>query len=521
MADLAPAALNRCSGGAKLPAVERKLEELKRRLGEVYDLRRAANLLRWDEATYMPPAGGEARGRQLGTLGRLAHERLTDPAVGELLEGLRGYEEGQPYDLDGAALIRATRRAYEREARKPPELVARLAAHTSASYNAWRQAHPESDFAAVRPYLEETLELSRELSGAYPEREHVADPLIAEADPGMDARSVGAVFKRLREELVPLVRDISGRPPVDASCLRQPFDEAKKLAFAEEVVGRFGYDFGRGRQDVTANAFMVRLSGDDVRILTRTRENDLRRPLSTTMHEAGHAMYEQGIARELDGTPLGEGASEGLHESQSRLWQNVVGHGRPHWEFFYPRLQRRFPEWLGEVSLDAFYRAINRVEPSLVRVNADEVTYDLHVILRFDLELALLEGRLEVRDLPEAWRERMRDDLGVVPSDDREGVLQDVHWYKGTIGGAFQGYTLGNVMAAQFYAAALEAHPGIPQEMAAGEFGTLLGWLTHNLYRHGGKYDAPELLRRATGTPLSVEPYLGYLRAKYGELYGL
>jgi carboxypeptidase Taq len=501
--------------------MEPGLEELKKRLGEVYDLRYAANLLRWDEATYMPPGGVVARGRQLATLDRLAHERFTDPAMGELLEGLRSYEEELPYDSDEAALIRVTSREYGRAARKPPGFVARLAEHSSASYHAWKGARPDDDFATMRSYLEETLDLSRELSSFFPESEHVADPLIAEADPGMNAASVRAVFSELREVLVPLVEEISERAPLDDSFLRQPFDDAEQLAFAEAVIRRFGYDFARGRQDLTAHPFMVRLSWGDVRITTRFKDDDLRKPLFTTMHEAGHALYEQGVSRNLDGTPLGEVIYHGVHESQSRLWENVVGRSLPFWAFFYPRLQERFPGQLGSVSLDEFYRAVNKVEPSLIRTDADEVTYDLHVILRFDFELALLEGSLEVRNLPEAWGERMKSDLGVVPPDDRDGVLQDSHWYSYTIGGMFQGYTLGNIMGAQFYRAALAADPGIPDEMRSGEFGALRGWLTENVYRHGSKYGEPEILERATGSPLTVGPYADYLRAKYGEIYGL
>ena len=505
----------------KLSAMESKLEELKKRLGEVYDLRYAANLLGWDKATYIPPGGEVARSRQLATLRRLAHERFTDPVVEELLEELRSCEEDLPHDSDEAALIRVTRREYERETRKPPEFVARLAEHTSASYHAWTRARPNDDFAMMRPYLEKTLDLSRELSSFFPEREHVADPLIAEADPGMDATSMRAVFSELREVLVPLVEEISECPPVDDSCLRQPFPETEQLAFAEEVVERFGYDFARGRQDLTAHPFTVRLSWGDVRITTRFKDDDLSKPLFTTMHEAGHGMYEQGVSRRFDGTPLGEGTSHGVHESQSRLWENVVGRSLPFWAFFYPSLRERFPDQLGSVSLDEFYRAINKVEPSLIRTEADEVTYDLHVILRFDLELALLEGRLEVRDLPEAWRERMKNDLGVAVSDDRDGVLQDSHWYNDTIGGMFQGYTLGNIMGAQFYRAALAANPELPEEISSGEFGTLLSWLTENIYRHGSKYEATEILERATGSPLTIGPYADYLRSKYGEIYGL
>ncbi len=495
------------------------MKKLREKLGEVYDLRNAVALLWWDQATYMPPEGAAARGRQLSTLQRLAHEKFTDPTVGDLLENLRTYEGELPYDSDESALIRVTRREYEREIRKPSRFVAEFSAHASESHNAWSRARPENDFAAMRPYLEKTLDLSRQLAGFFPGYDHIADPLIAESDYGMTAASVKTVFSELREHLVPLVQQITEQPPVDDSCLRQPFGVAEQLDFSKEVIQRFGYDFRRGRQDLTAHPFMTKFSWGDVRITTRVKENDLRDPLFSTLHEAGHGLYEQGIVRELEGTPLGQGTSEGLHESQSRLWKNLVGRSRPMWRFFYPRLQNIFPDQLGSVPLEEFYRAINKVERSLIRTDADEATYDLHVIMRFDFELDLLEGKLEVRDLPDAWRERMESDLGVVPPDDRDGVLQDIHWYDGTVGGMFQGYTLGNIMGAQFHGAALREHPGIPEEIGAGEFGTLLAWLRENIYCHGAKYTTNEVLERATGSTLSVEPYVEYLRSKFGEIY--
>jgi carboxypeptidase Taq len=266
---------------------------------------------------------------------------------------------------------------------------------------------------------------------------------------------------------------------------------------------------------------MTKFSLGDVRITTRVRENDLTDALFSTLHECGHALYEQGIRAELEGTPLAGGTSSGIHESQSRLWENLVGRSRGFWEHFYPKLQKAFSAQLGKVDLDTFYRAINKVERSLIRVDADEVTYNLHVMLRFDLELDLLEGRLAVKDLARVWRERFEADFGIPVPDDRNGVLQDVHWYSGPIGGVFQGYTLGNVMSAQFHDAAIAAHPGIPAQIARGEFGTLRGWLRDNLYQHGMKLTAAEAIRGATGSDMSIEPYMNYLWRKYQPLYGL
>ncbi len=498
-----------------------KLLELKARLMEINDLEAAGALLYWDQATHMPPGGAAARGRQLGTLRRLAHEKLVDPSLGQLIEDLRQYEEGLPHDSDEASLIRVAGRDHDRAIRVPPEFVARLQVHTTECYQAWTRARPSDDFPHVRPYLERTLALSRELAGFFPGYEHIADPLIDFADFGVKASEVIRLFTGLRPGLVALVEAIGEKPLADDACLRRTYPEAAQLQFGMDVVRHLGFDFERGRQDKTPHPFMTKFSLGDVRITTRVDEQYLGEALFSTIHEAGHAMYEQGIPMELEGTPLADGASSGLHESQSRLWENLVGRSRPFWTFFYPRLQAAFPSQLGSVSPDTFYRAINRVARSLIRTDADEVTYNLHVMIRFDLELALLEGNLSVRDLPEAWGERYRKDLGLVPPDDRDGVLQDMHWFSGIIGGAFQCYTLGNLMSAQLFEAALRAHPEIISEMEKGDFSILRSWLRENIHRHGRKLTASEVMERATGRYLETEPYLRYLKGKYSVLYGL
>ena len=501
--------------------MEAKVQELKVRLLEVNDISSATALLDWDQCTYMPPGGTAARGRQMATLSRLAHEKFVDPAVGKLLDALVPYEESLDYDSDEASLLRVTRRDYERSLKIPVEFVAEMRSHSSESYQVWTEARPANDFARVRPYLEKTLDYSRQAANFFPGYEHIADPLIESSDYGMKATEVRRVFAELREELVPIASAITSQALADDSCLHQYFPEEKQLGFSLEVAKHFGYDMNRGRQDKTPHPFMTKFSLGDVRITTRTKENFLGDALFSTLHETGHALYEQGIRMDLEGTPLARGTSSGLHESQSRLWENLVGRSKGFWKHFYPQLQSTFPDQLGSVTLDVFHRAINKVERSLIRTNADEVTYNLHVMLRFDFELALLEGNLEIRDLPNAWRERFESDFGIVPPDDKDGVLQDVHWYYGLIGGSFQGYTLGNILGSQFFATALKANPKIPSEIENGEFQTLHTWLKENLYQHGSKYTAPEIIERATGSPLSIEPYLTYLRTKYGELYNL
>lgn len=497
------------------------LGELKSRLFEIYDLNMAGAVLRWDQTTYMPPGGAEARGRQIALLGKLAHERLADPAIGRLLDTLERDSAKPPADSDDAALLRVTRREYDQAAKVPSSFVSEFNEHTAQSYQIWADARPKNDFAAVRPSLEKTLDLSRRLAGYFPGYTCIADPLIDYADYGMKAETIRAIFAELRARLVPMVQAVTAKPLVDDGCLRRHTPEERQLAFGIEVIRKFGYDFDRGRQDKTHHPYMTKFSLGDVRITTRVREDDLGDALFGTLHESGHAMYEQGIRREFEGTPLANGTSSGIHESQSRLWENLVGRSMAFWKHFYPRLQQVFPEQLGKVSLDTFYRAINKVERSLIRVDADELTYNLHVMIRFDLELDMLEGKLAIKDLPEAWRARYQSDLGIASPDHKNGAMQDVHWYAGPIGGAFQGYTLGNILSAQFFEAAVKAHPAIPDEISRGEFATLHGWLRENLYQHGSKYTAEELVRRVTGGPMSIEPYVRYLWSKYQPLYDL
>jgi carboxypeptidase Taq len=478
-------------------------------------------LLEWEQQTYMPPGGAPARGRQMATLGRLAHEKFIDPAIGRLLDELEAQTAVLDHESDEASLIRVTRRDYEQAIRVPPEFLSGYYAHASESYDVWTRARPDNDFAALQPYLEKTLELSRQFAEFFPGYDHIADPLIDLSDYGMKAEAVRALFADLREKLVPLVEAIAEQPPADDSCLRLFYPEQEQLAFGLKVTEQLGYDFSRGRQDIAPHPFMTKFSLNDVRITTRIQEDFLDDALFSSLHEAGHALYEQGIDQSYEATPLARGTSSGVHESQSRLWENQVGRGRPFWRYYYPQLQETFPDQLGAVSADTFYRAINRVERSLIRTDADEVTYNLHVMIRFDLELAMLEGELAIKDLPEAWNARYQSDLGLQAPDDVDGVLQDVHWYSGFIGGAFQGYTLGNIMSALFYDQALKAHPEIPAEIERGEFGMLLDWLREHVYRHGRKFTAGELVERVTGRPLTIEPYIGYLNRKFGELFQL
>ena len=503
---------------ARTPAAK-QLADLKARLLEVSDIASAASVLSWDQSIYMPVGGAAARARQLSRLSEIAHQKRTDPAIGRLIGKLEPYAAALPPDADDARLVHVLRRDYERSIRVPADFIARSSTAASASYNAWVAARPANDFATMRPHLEKALDLSREYAGFFQGHAHIMDPLIG-PDEGVTVAETRALFKKLRAALVPLVNAITAEGPADDSCLRKHYLEAPQLAFALRMAQDFGYDLKRGRLDKTAHPFMTLFARDDVRITTRVREDDLSDALFSTLHETGHALYELGVSHDLS-PPIDGGTSAGVHESQSRLWENLVARSHGFWEHAYTRLQAVFPDQLRRVTLEAFYRAINKVDRTLIRTDADEVTYNLHVMIRFDLECALLEGKLAIKDLPEAWNARYESDLGVRAPDDRDGVLQDVHWYAGGLGGSFQSYSIGNILSAQFYDAALKAHPGIPAEITSGRFDTLHGWLRTNVYRHGRKFGVDDLVRRATGKPMRIEPYLVYLKTKYGALYDL
>jgi carboxypeptidase Taq len=499
--------------------METKLQTLKGLLGEVYDLRMVNALLEWDQQTCMPPGGGEARADQMATVSKLAHHRFVSDEIGRLLEDLS--QDGAAGDAaaadDDACLVRWARYEYDRKRRLPAALVGAIAQHQSAAVEVWIRARADGSFKAFQPALEKMLDLKRQEAEALGTAQHVYDPLLQEYEPGMSSARVQAEFDRLRAEIVPLVKAI--RPRVDSvsdAVLHQPFDVQKQREFGERVIRRFGYDFERGRIDEAVHPFCSNFSIDDVRITTRFAPDFLSTALFGTMHEAGHAMYEQGVSPALRRSLLASGTSMAIHESQSRLWENLVGRSRAFWKFFYSRLQATFPQV--SVPLESFYRAINRVEPSFIRIEADELTYSLHIMLRFEIEREMLAGQIRVADLPEVWNAKMRDYLGITPPNDALGVLQDIHWSSGLIG-YFPTYALGTIISVQFFEQALNDDSGIPAQIERGDFSGLLGWLQDNVYRHGRKYMPEELIRRVTGGPLNSGPYVKYLKSKFGEIY--
>jgi carboxypeptidase Taq len=496
---------------------QENLGPLRERLATIGDLRSAASVLAWDRQTYMPAGGVPGRAEQLASLARVAHEMLVSPETGSLLEDAG---EREP-DSDDAALLRLARREHDRAIRLPARLVADTSRATALAEQAWIEAREESDWSLFVPHLDRVLALKREAAG-FLDAEHPYDAMLDRYDPGASTKRLRIMFDELKAGIVPLVRAVSTRLAENRTApLKGRFDEATQEAFGGEVISKFGYDWGRGRQDRAVHPFCINF-GDpgDVRITTRFDPERLAVGLFATCHEAGHALYEQGIDPSYSRTPLAGGVSMGVHESQSRLWENLVARSRPFWAYFGPKLRAAFPNAFDGVDLEAIYRAVNAVRPSEIRTEADELTYDLHVLLRFELELALFEDDLAVADLPEKWNAKMEEYLGITPENDSLGVLQDTHWAIGYFG-YFPSYTVGNVLSAQLFDAAVDELPEILSEMEIGEFGSLLGWLRYNVHRHGKMYEPDDLIERATGRPPETAPYLSYLKSKFGELYDL
>lgn len=496
--------------------------ELVRRSKELGVLNSCAAVLGWDHQTYMPVKGAALRGEQMALLAALAHQKFTDPKIGELLSTVEGSDlTGDPAS-DTAANVRELRRGYDRATKIPQALVEELARVTTQAQQVWEQAKKKNDYPSFRPLLEQVVKLKREEAAAVGYTDHPYNALIEEYEPGTTVAELKELFAGLTADLAPLVKQIVASPKQpDKSVLEREFPVDRQKVFAEAAAVAIGFDFGAGRLDTTAHPFCSGFGPGDCRITTRYNPKFFNESFFGVLHETGHAMYEQNLPAEHFGTPLGVACSFGIHESQSRLWENQVGRGRPFWDHFFPRLKQTFPAVLADVSAEAFYFAINDVRPSLVRVEADEATYNLHIALRFELELALLSGDLTAVDLPGAWNTRFEALFGLKVPDDARGCLQDIHWSFGGIG-YFPTYTLGNLYAAQLMEAVRrEFGPGLDDDFRRGDFARLKGWLTQNVHRHGQRYRARELCQRATGAPLSSKPFLAHLREKFGALYGV
>ena len=498
----------------------KELDQLKNLLAEVFDLNRTAAVLGWDQQTYMPPGGSEDRGNQLSLLAKLSHEKFTSKEIGDLLEALKGLEKQLEPDSNDACLIRQTRHDYLKATRVPTEWVAEFSQITSVAQDTWIHARPISDFAAFKPHLEKIVEMRRQYSDFFKPYDHIYDPQLDDFEPGLKTADVKAIFDELRIQQVDLLKKISSKPQVDDSFLKVPFDEQKQWDFGVRVITAFGYDWQRGRQDRSAHPFTTSFGSGDTRITTRFDKLGIASALFGTMHECGHALYEQGIPHELSRSPLHDGASMAFHESQSRMWENLVGRSQPFWSHFYGDLQKVFASELGGVPLEKFYKGINKVEPSLIRTEADEATYNLHIMLRLELEIAMLEGTLAVKDLPETWNKRMQDYIGITPPDDKDGCMQDIHWSFGGFG-YFPTYALGNLVSLQLWECIQRDIPDLEKQIASGKFAELLGWLRENVHKYGHKFEPQVLIQKITGSKIDPNPYIRYLKRKFGEIYGL
>jgi carboxypeptidase Taq len=489
------------------------LARLKERLGRITDLERVLRLLSWDQQTMMPAAGAGHRADHMATLRRLSHELLVADETGRLLEELRPLAASLEPDSDDGALLRLVRRDYEKAVRVPAELRAEMARASAEARPVWVKAKAESDFASFLPALERAIELRQQYVACFDDVKEPYDVLLDDFEPETTTAEVRELFDELKPEVVPLIAALRDEE-VDDSFLTGNFPIVRQVAIGNAVVELFGLRPETWRLDPTEHPFASGTGVDDIR-LTAAYDTQTIKSLFSTMHEYGHGLYGHQAPRHLGRLPTGGPASLGIHESQSRLWENLVGRSLPFWRLFYPRLRETFPEQLGDVELDRFFAAINRVKPSLIRVRADEVTYGMHVILRFELEQDIVNGRVALRDLPAAWNAKMAQYLGVEVPDDARGVLQDTHWASGLIG-YFPTYLLGTVMSVQIWERVKEEVPDLEEQVERGEFAALREWLGENVHAHGRKFPPQETLRRAIGTTIDAKPYVAYLQTKYG-----
>ena len=495
--------------------------ELIRRVKEIRLLDSCAAVLHWDQRTFMPPKGSGHRAEQLALLAGMVHQQITAPLMGELLAEAEGSELVRGTGTPAAVNVREIRRTYDRATKLPQSLVEELARTTALAREVWVEARRQSDFARFRPWLEKLVALKRQEAEALGYTEVPYDALLDEYEPGERATRLTRLFDELKQELVPLVEAIaaSGRRP-DLSILERHYPVDRQEALGRAAAAAIGFDFAGGRLDPTTHPFCSGIGPGDTRLTTRYNPRDFGDAFFSILHEAGHGLYDQGLDPAHYGTPLGEAVSLGIHESQSRLWENFVGRSRAFWEYFFPQARQMFPEALGDVSLNAFHFAINDVRPSFIRVDADEATYNLHILLRFEMEQALISGDLKVADVPAAWNEAFKGLFGLSPPDDARGCLQDTHWSGGAIG-YFPTYTLGNLYAAQFFAQARADLGDLDAQFRRGEFALLKEWLNAKIHRHGQRYRAADLLVAVTGNPLSHRPFLDHLRNKFASLYDI
>ncbi len=473
-------------------------------------------IMSWDQQVLMPPGGAAARSAQVGQLTAMAHAIITGDALRTALEG--AHREVDP-DSDDGAMLRNLQREVDIETKLPPELVLRKAKIAAESYQTWRSAKPANDFARMAPYYKELFEIAKETADLLGYKDHPYDALIDLYEQGATHQLAQSMFDRIKGPIVDLVREIreNGRP-VDDALLFNEWDQPKLRDFAQEMATQIGYDFGRGRLDISASAFCSSLSSGDVRMTTRASEH-IKGILSSSLHEMGHGLYEQGSPKKWDLTPLAGGASLAVHESQSRLWENIIGRSKPFWTHFFPRLTARFPN-LSSMGTEGFYRAFSKVNPTFVRVGSDELTYNLHILIRFEIEVLMLTGQIEAKDLPEVWNSKYTEYMGITPPTDTLGVLQDVHWTRGSAG-YFPTYSMGNLIGGQIWSSLQTDLGNTDDKMASGDFSPVLAWLQEKVYSKAKRCEPGDLVQRVTGHAMRADEWLDYAYAKYREIYAL
>lgn len=487
----------------------------KTKMQKIADVKYASAVLQWDQETYLPPKGSDFRGRQLATLSEIAHSQFIDDKVGALLNELAAKDDLADTEKRNVLL---TLEDYNRSKKFTPQFIRKMTETVNKSFHAWLQARKENSFSIFRDSLHEVIALKKEEAEIIGYKVHPYDALMNDYDKGLTVAITDELFNSLRPALSALMSQINDKPQVDNSFLHQHFDKEKQWQFGIEVLKQMGFDFEAGRQDISEHPFTTNFNNQDVRVTTRIDENDFGNMTWSCIHEGGHALYEQGLPGDEYGLPLGEYCSLSIHESQSRLWENCIGRGLPFWNHNYPYLQKIFPEQLNNVGVEKFYKGINKVLPSLIRTEADELTYHFHVMIRYELEKMLIEGTLGTKDIPEYWNQHYKKYLGINVPDDRNGCLQDVHWSHGSFG-YFATYSIGSLYAAQFYAAIILQNPSLNNDIQNGQNGIVLNWLRQHIYCHGRYYNSGDLCRKATGETLNSQYFISYATEKFSKIY--
>lgn len=498
--------------------MEEKITYLKQYLAKIEDLGHVNSLLGWDQQVYMPQAGAEERADLLATVSEIEHNLSVSDELGQLLSELTPLTDQMDPDSDDACLIKVAQRKFDKSTKIPVDLVIDFSRTTAIAHFAWQEAREKNEFKLFQPHLEKIVELVKSMAECFKPYDHIYDPMLDMFEPGVKTQEVNEIFSQLRPHQVELIKIISQHPQVDDSFLKQKFADQKQWDFGVLVAEKFGMTWDRSRQDRSVHPFTTSFGQKDVRTTTRIYEDLPMSALFSTMHEAGHALYELGFDPKHRRTPLSSSSSSGFHESQSRLWENVVGRSKEFWHYYYPILQSYFPSQLGNVTEKSFYKAINKVEPSLIRVEADEATYNLHVMLRFEIEKSLMEGKISVSHLPEMWNSLMKEYLNITPLNDADGVLQDVHWSGGMFG-YFPTYALGNILSIQLWEKMNTDIHGLHDKIKIGDFGEILSWLQKNVHNYGAKYEPNELIQKVTGSRIDPIPYVKYLNNKYSDIY--